>query len=88
MTIDRGSSTTVFLSKFYFLTFISMDPFSLYVLFSHFKPCDFLMGIFLLFLYMSCVHVHVHKTTCGPHHAKRARTTYFVHMMEVIKVRK
>ena len=40
-----------------------IDLFSLYVLFSHFRPRDVLKGIFLLFLHNLCVHAHVHKTT-------------------------
>ena len=43
--------------------FGNIDLFSLYVLFSHFRPRDFLMGIFLLSFHKLCVHLHVHKTT-------------------------
>ena len=41
----------------------TIDIFSLYVLFSHFRPRDVLMGIFLLSFHKLCVHLHVHKTT-------------------------
>ena len=40
-----------------------IDLFSLYILFSHFRPRDTLMGICLLFFHWLCVHLHVHKTT-------------------------
>ena len=40
-----------------------IDLFTLYVLFSHFKPCDVLMRILLLFFHKLCVHVNEHKTT-------------------------
>ena len=40
-----------------------IDLFSLYVLFSHFRPRDVLMGSFLLSFHKLCVHLHVHKTT-------------------------
>ena len=43
--------------------FSVIDFLSLYVLFSHFRPRDVLMGIFLLSFYKLCVHLHVHKTT-------------------------
>ena len=36
---------------------------SLNILFSHFRPRDALMGIFLLFFHELCVNLHVHKTT-------------------------
>ena len=35
---------------------------SLYVLFSHFRPRDVLMGIFLFSFHKLCVHLHVHMT--------------------------
>ena len=44
-----------------------MDLFSLYVLFSHFRPRDVLMGIFLSFFHKLCVHLHVHKTNMHVH---------------------
>ena len=40
-----------------------IDLFSLYILFSHFRPRDAHMGIFLLFIHYLCVNLHVHKTT-------------------------
>ena len=40
-----------------------MDPFSLFVLFSHFGPLDGLMGVFLLFFHDLCLRLHVHKNT-------------------------
>ena len=39
-----------------------MDLFSLFVLFSHFRPRDILMGVFLLSFHKLCFHLHVHKT--------------------------
>ena len=45
-----------------------IDPFSLYVLFSHFRPRDALMGIFLLFFFISyeyictCIRRHLKET--------------------------
>ena len=42
---------------------VEIDIFSLYVLFSHFKSCDVLKGIFLLFFHKLCMHIHVHRTT-------------------------
>ena len=46
----------------YFITLRLMDLFSLFVLFSHFRPRDILMGVFLLLFHKLCVHLHVHKT--------------------------
>ena len=40
-----------------------MDLFSLYGLFSYFRPHDVLIGIFLLSFDKFCLHVHVHKMT-------------------------
>ena len=48
---------------FFFLEPVPIDLFSLYVLFSHFRPRDVLKGIFLLFFHKLCVHSHVHRTT-------------------------
>ena len=42
---------------------VVIDLFSLYILFSHFRPCDLLMGILLLFFHKLCIHVHERKTT-------------------------
>ena len=39
------------------------DLFSLYVLFSHFRPRDVPKGNFLLCFHKLCIHVHVPKTT-------------------------
>ena len=38
-----------------------IDLFSLYILFSHFRPRDVLKGIFLLFFHKLFVHKHVHN---------------------------
>ena len=40
-----------------------IDLFSLYVLFSHFRPRDVPKGIFFLFLHKLYIHMHVQKTT-------------------------
>ena len=42
---------------------VGIDLFSLYVLFSHFRPRDVLKGIFLLFFHKLCVHIHVYRMT-------------------------
>ena len=44
--------------------FVGIDLFSLYFLFSHFRPRDVLKRISLLFFfYKLCIRMHVHKRT-------------------------
>ena len=38
------------------------EKWTLYVLFCHFRACDVLVEIFLLFFHKLSVHLHVHKT--------------------------
>ena len=60
---SQGGPNKMAAANFFGVIFYAIDLFSLYILFSHFRPRDALMGIFLLFFHELCVNLHVHKTT-------------------------